>query len=194
MATTTQTIEQAPATTYALKPIKQELPAYPDPEWSFTTVNYYKDADQPPPTTENSTLSTHEMRIARRSDDSPNVAKTLVRIRNIQGREADYNIATHGFMIGRLDTQMQGRNWKDDDELKRVYFPEVTELIKRETGAKYVFQYEWHVRSQTLEDSLNMDSEGAVDIAGPVRRVHIDESPASGRNEYANFRIRYHYG
>lgn len=76
------------------------------------------------------------------------------------------------------------RNWRDDSELKSVFFSEVDELLKRETGAKYTLQYEHHVRTGTLEDALAKDSKGAVDINGPVRRVHIDESPASGLNEY----------
>lgn len=158
---------------------------YPDPEWSSTYLNYFKDADQPPPDTQNSELSEHEIRIVRRSDDSPYIAPTPVRIRNIRGRESEYSIEKHGFKVARLVSGMD--NWRDDAELKRVFFPEITELLERETGAKYVFQYEWHVRSNTLEEALNTDSKGAVDINGPVRRVHIDESPASARNEYTYY-------
>ena len=80
-------------------------------------------------------------------------------------------------------------NWRDDGDLKRVYFPEVTELLKETTGAKYVYQYEWHVRAGTLEEALKTDSKGSVDINGPVRRVHIDESPKSANNEF-----QYHIG
>ncbi|KAK4542700.1 hypothetical protein LTR36_006272 [Oleoguttula mirabilis] len=143
--------------------------SFPDPDWSSTYLNYYQDADQPPPSTADTKLSEHELRIVRRGDDSPNIARTPVSIRNIQGREAEYNLSIHGFM------------------LKAVYFSEVSELLKRDTGAKYVFQYEHHVRTATLEDALAKDSKGAVDIDGPVRRVHIDESPASARNEYAHY-------
>lgn len=155
---------------------------YRDPDFSYTHVNYFKDADAAPPDQQNSSLSEHQLRIARRNDDSPNVAKTLVRIRNIQGSTGEYNIEEHGFKIGHLDSQM--KDWRDNDELRRVFFSEVDELLKRETGAKWTFQYEHHVRTATLEDALANDSKGAVDINGPVRRVHIDESPKSGLNEY----------
>ena len=51
--------------------------AYPDAAWSNTIVNYYKDYDDvAPPDTLNSTLSEHEMRMIRRSDESPYISKT----------------------------------------------------------------------------------------------------------------------
>ena len=156
-----------------------------DPEWSHTTVNYFKDADQPPPDSINSGLTEHELRLARRSDESPHIAPTPVRIQNIRGKVNGYSIEEHGFTIGYLLSNMC--NWRDDDELKRTYFPEVTELLKRTVGAKHVYQYEWHVRTGTLEEALNTDSKGSVDINGPVRRVHIDESPKSAINEYSYY-------
>ncbi|KAK4493829.1 hypothetical protein PRZ48_015014 [Zasmidium cellare] len=158
---------------------------YPDPHFSFTHVNYFKDADAAPPDQLNSTLSEHELRIARRGDDSPNVARTRVQIRNIQGATSEYSIAEHGFKVGHLDSKM--KNWRDDDELKEVFFSEVDALLKKETGARWTFQYEHHVRTATLEEALTKDSKGAVDINGPVRRVHIDESPKSGLNEYNHY-------
>ncbi|KAK5118549.1 hypothetical protein LTR85_008014 [Meristemomyces frigidus] len=165
---------------------KQGMTAsFPDPDWITTHLNYYKDADQPPPSVADNALSEHELRVVRRGEDSPNIARTPVRIRNIQGGEAEYSLSTHGFMISTISSRMQ--NWRDEAKIKSVYFPEVTELLKRETGAKYVFQYEHHVRTATLEDALSKDSKGAVDIDGPVRRVHIDESPASAKNEFAYY-------
>lgn len=180
MATITQTLNEErfsePLQTYCGV-------SYPDSGWSNTFVNYFKDAEQPPPDTLNSEqMSEHEMRIARRSDESPNVDRTQVRVRNIRGEENQYRVDEQGFTIGHLDSKMQ--HWRDDNELKRVYFPEVTELLKRELGAKYVHQYEWHVRTGTLEEALKADSKDSVDINGPVRRVHIDESPKSANNEF----------
>jgi hypothetical protein len=158
-----------------------------DPEWSYTTVNYFKDADSPPPDSMNSGLTEHELRLARRSDESPHIAPTPVRIQNIRGRLSEHSINEHGFTIAHLSSNTC--NWRNDDELKRVYFPDVTELLKRTTGAKHVFPYEWHVRTGTLEEALETDSKGSVDINGPVRRVHIDESPKSAINEF-NYYVR----
>ncbi|KAF2092394.1 hypothetical protein NA57DRAFT_8478, partial [Rhizodiscina lignyota] len=112
-----------------------------------------------------------------------------VRVRNIRGHESEYSLEKQGFWIAHIESQIQ--NWRDDEELKRVYFPEIAELLKRETGAKYVLSYEHHVRAGTLEDALQKDSKGKVDIDGPVRRVHIDESPASARHEF-NYWMQLH--
>ena len=127
-------------------------------------------------------MSEHDQRVQRRNDDSPAITALPVRICNIQGETGDWNLETHGFAVDSPESHL--RDWRDDDELKEKYFPQVTELLKRKTGAKYVFQYEWHVRRRTLEEALKLDSTGAVDIDGPVRRVHIDEAPASALREY----------
>ncbi|KAK3070745.1 hypothetical protein LTR53_009915 [Teratosphaeriaceae sp. CCFEE 6253] len=147
-----------------------------------THLHYYKDTEPLAVAASAPELSEHEQRVLRRSDDAPNVDRVAVRIRNIKGQEADYRIDMHGFTVAHLDSRLQ--YFGDDGELRRVYFPEVTELLRREIGAQHVFQYEWHVRSATLENSLKQDSTGAVDIKGPVRRVHIDESPATARKEF----------
>lgn len=189
MATETLTVSSAvPMSVLTLNGETEQqtlLASFPNPDWSTAYVTYYQDSAQPPPTVADNALSEHELRVVRRGEDSPNICRTLVSVRNIQGREAEYDITTHGFTIRHLSSQMQ--NWRDEVELRSVYFPGVTELLKRETGAKYVFQYEHHVRTATLEEALSKDSKGAVDIDGPVRRVHIDESPASARNEYAYY-------
>jgi hypothetical protein len=151
-------------------------------DWIHTTVNYYKDTDESIASVAIRGLTEHEIRVQRRSDESPTIAPTPVRICNIKGHESDFKLETHGFTVGHLNSCMQ--DWQDDLELRQVYHPEVSELLKRETGAKYVFQYEWHVRTTTLEDALKEDSTGAVDIKGPVRRVHIDESPMAANKEY----------
>lgn len=163
-------------------------PSYPDPEYSDTTLNYYKDAAAPPPDADNSQLTEHQLRLLRRSDASPNIAPTPVRVRNIRGHETDYSVREQGFAIAALESHMPSaaESWRDEGELRRVYFPEVDALLKRVLGCRQTLQYEWHVRAATLEEALAAgDTEGLVDINGPVRRVHIDESPASAAKEFA---------
>lgn len=151
-------------------------------EYSNTYLNYYQDALEPPPDSHNSALSEHEIRKARRGETSPHILRLPVRIRNIQDHLSDFSLAFQGFTIDHLASKML--DWNDEAELKSVYFPEVSELLEKETGAKYVFSYEHHVRTGNLEEALAVESSGLVDINGPVRRVHIDESPASAVNEY----------
>lgn len=156
-----------------------------DMDWSDTYLNYYRDATEPPPDSINSNLSEYEIRRARRGEQSPNTIRKAVRIRNIQGQESEYNLTTQGFTIGHLDSHIQ--DWTNKEEFKRVYLPEVAELLKRETGAKFVFSYEHHIRTSTLEEALAQEKQPEVDVDGPVRRVHIDESPASAINEYDHY-------
>lgn len=165
-------------------------PDYPDPDWSATTLHYYRDAAAPPPDTANApALGEHDLRRARRADDAPHVAPTAVRVRNIRGAEGEYSVERQGFAVVGLESGMPGESasWKDDEQLKRVFFPEVDALLKRTLGCAQTFQYEWHVRSQTLEDALAASSEGKVDIDGPVRRVHIDQSAATARRELRHY-------
>lgn len=182
MSTTTETIQRQAQS--LLAPISTTA-AYPYPDWSFVHVNYFKDAEKPPPDSLNSAFSEHEIRQLRRSDDSPNVARHLVKVRNMRGHESTYNFDNHGFNIATLHSSV--KDWRNDEELKVTYFAEVAELLKKQLGAKYVFSYEHHVRMGTLEEALQKDTEGKVDIDGPVRRVHIDESPNSARNEFAYY-------
>lgn len=83
-------------------------------------MNYFKDADVPPPDTLNCEMGEDEMRKTRRSDDSPYVCPTVVRIRNIRGEEEQYSVAKHGFKIAHLETEM--RNWEDLEERKEFFF------------------------------------------------------------------------
>lgn len=57
--------------------------ASPDLDWSQTTLNYYKDAETPPPDLLNSTLTVKQLLQARRGDHGPKVLKIPVSIRNI---------------------------------------------------------------------------------------------------------------
>lgn len=158
---------------------------YPDPLWSTATVNYVKTIDPhapPPPDTTNSTLSEHELRLLRRSDSSPYIDARKIRIRNIRGTEDSYNLSEHGLKITHMQTNFT--NWLDIEARKREFFPEVAELLKRELGAVFVFSFEHHVRSDSLEGALAKYETGLADIDGPVRRVHIDESPESALKSF----------
>ncbi|KAJ9150723.1 hypothetical protein NKR23_g3361 [Pleurostoma richardsiae] len=145
-------------------------------------INYYQDPSENP---DLNGLSTHEIRIQRRREDAPDVCPLEVDIKNLRGHEADFTLSENGFQVCLLDSALTV--WDDEAALKRVYFPEITELLKRTLGAKHVIQYEHHVRRKTLAEALAQNSNDAVDISGPVRRLHIDETPVSARREFAYY-------
>lgn len=150
MAAQTQTATTIPRTS-TVRP-EQDKP-YENPEYSFTYLNYFKDSDAAPPDQLNSALSEHELRVIRRGEESPNITRIRVQIRNIQGITDQYSIAEHGFTIGHLSSRM--KNWRDDEGLKRVYFREIDELLKKETGAIWTYQYEHHVRRYPIRRLRN---------------------------------------
>ncbi|KAH8685388.1 hypothetical protein BGZ60DRAFT_395066 [Tricladium varicosporioides] len=148
-----------------------------------TTLNYWKEDSEILREGQGkaANLTEHELRIARRADNAPNINPVAVRIRNIRPTLSSYTIPIQGFQVCYLSSQM--RNWHKDEELKSVYFDEVSKLLKNVTGAVHVHSYEHHVRQKTLAEALATSSESKVDINGPVRRVHIDETPRSARTE-----------
>ncbi|CAK0808054.1 unnamed protein product [Prorocentrum cordatum] len=73
-----------------------------------------------------------------------------------------------GFALERCPTSV--RNFRDDDEVVRSYYPEMRELIKRASGATRVMIFDHTVRN-TASTSLNAQAGGT---AAPVPRVHCD--------------------
>ncbi|KAH6662723.1 hypothetical protein B0J14DRAFT_284762 [Halenospora varia] len=152
-------------------------------DYVHTTLNYWKEDSEILREGQGQAvnLTEHELRIARRADNAPNINPVPVRIKNIRPTLSSYTLPIQGFQICYLSSEM--KDWHDDEELRSVYFDEVVELLKKVTGAMYVHSYEHHVRQKTLAEALTISSESKVDINGPVRRVHIDETPRSGRTE-----------
>jgi hypothetical protein len=174
-ATATQTLQ-------IIKSMSKPSPAPLDhDDYVETYLNYFKAGGEILKEGE-SGLSGPELRVARRSDDSPNVSRTKVRIKNTRNDLKDYELPVQGFQICPLNSEMS--DWSDDSALKKIYFHEVSELLKKVTGARHVHSYEHHIRRGTLQEALANPEDGEVDINGPVRRVHIDESPRSAKREF----------
>jgi hypothetical protein len=79
-----------------------------------------------------------------------------------------------GFALVRQDSGV--KDFYDDDEVKRVYYPEAERLIKEVTGADGVFIFDHTVRRRI---------DGAADLRGsgprqPAWRVHVDHTEKSG--------------
>lgn len=187
MSFTTTTTETRPSikTNPAQDPSLDLLPTdYHDvTPYTTATLNYWKDSP-PIPESIKTTLSDHELRVTRRSENSPNVDPRLVKIKNIRGIEPSFTISKNGFEIAHLPSKMTKEDWTSEEKRKEIYFTEVSQVLKKVTGAKFVHSYEHMVRRKSLTEALSIPSDGKVDIDGPVRRVHIDESPPSARREF----------
>jgi hypothetical protein len=77
-----------------------------------------------------------------------------------------------GFRFVPHPTKM--RDFYDEDEIRRVYYPEMVELIKAESGAKRVVVFDHTLR--TADDELRE----AKKIREVVRRAHNDYTEWSG--------------
>jgi hypothetical protein len=72
----------------------------------------------------------------------------------------------HGFRFVRHDTKVE--EFYNDDQIRRVYYPEMEALIKAESGARRVVVFDHTLR--TADDELRV-SKGIREV---VRRVHND--------------------
>jgi hypothetical protein len=88
------------------------------------------------------------------------------------GRNKDFVLDRNGFRFVRHDTRV--RDFFDEDEIRRVYYPEMEALIKAESGAKRVVVFDHTLR--TADD----DEREARKIREVVRRVHNDYTEWSG--------------
>jgi hypothetical protein len=91
-------------------------------------------------------------------------------INNARGR--DFVLDRDGFRFVRHDTKVA--DFFNEDEIKRVYYPEMEALIKAESGAKRVVVFDHTLR--TADD----DEREARKIREVVRRVHNDYTEWSG--------------
>ena len=78
----------------------------------------------------------------------------------------EFKLDVDGFRFVNHETKMQ--NFFDEDEIKRVYYPEMIELIKAESGAKRVVAFDHTLR--TADDAQREKQK----IREVVRRAHND--------------------
>ncbi|HEV2626631.1 MAG TPA: CmcJ/NvfI family oxidoreductase [Xanthobacteraceae bacterium] len=89
-----------------------------------------------------------------------------VTIYNGRAHEKNFVLERHGFRFLRHDTKV--KEFYDEDEIRRVYYPEMEALIKTESGAKRVVVFDHTLR--TADDELRASKK----IREVVRRVHND--------------------
>ena len=94
-----------------------------------------------------------------------------VAIHNGRPHAQDFVLERNGFRFVRHDTNMV--DFFDEAEIKRVYYPEMIELIKAESGAKRVVVFDHTLR--TADDELRETKQ----IREVVRRVHNDYTEQS---------------
>jgi len=97
-------------------------------------------------------------------------------IEDARGRETEFTIDRNGFQLVKAPTVV--RDFYSNEEVKRVYYPEVERLLRDTLGASRVFVFDHGVRNA-----------GRPGSGMPVRRVHNDHTVNS-----APRRVRDHLG
>jgi hypothetical protein len=95
-----------------------------------------------------------------------------VTIRNGRLYAADFVLEHNGFRFVDHDTHVA--DFYDEDEIRRVYYPEMEALVKQESGAKRVVVFDHTLRTADVE------LRQAAKVRDPVRRVHNDYTEWSG--------------
>jgi hypothetical protein len=83
------------------------------------------------------------------------------------------SLDANGFALVQHRSAVQ--DFFDDEEVRRVYYPEVERLLKQATGADRVHIFDHTVRRRVPDAEAQPDAPRQ-----PVRRVHIDHTARSG--------------
>jgi hypothetical protein len=100
------------------------------------------------------------------------VARHRVTIHDARPIQARLSLDREGFEVIRQPTAV--KDFFDDAEVTRVYYPECERLVKEATGAVRVLAFDYIVRSATRRNA------GAKDVKIPAKGVHNDYTAASG--------------
>lgn len=106
-------------------------------------------------------------------------AKHTARIEDGRQRRSEFRLDEAGFEL--VDHPTQVRNFLDPDELRRVYYPEMEQLIAGRSGARRVFVFDHTLRSS--DEAFRAEHK----IREPVRSVHNDYTEWSGPQRVRDF-------
>lgn len=113
-------------------------------------------------------------------DPPANAPKTNIRnvgvevpIRDARPIVGEITLDRHGFELVKHRSAV--RDFYDDEEVKRVYYPEAERLLKAATGASRVFVFDHVTRRRAIGGDETGDGRRQ-----PVTRVHVDHTARSG--------------
>ncbi|KAF8518956.1 hypothetical protein BU17DRAFT_90435 [Hysterangium stoloniferum] len=93
-------------------------------------------------------------------------------VENVRGQEHAFSTDNSGFQF--IKHTSAHLKFTDNEEIKREYYPESIELLKKVTGANRVILFDHTIRRHRPGQEDNSE-----DTRQPVRRVHVDQTPES---------------
>ncbi len=105
----------------------------------------------------------------------------VVAIHDARPAAADISLDREGFAV--LKQQSAVQDFWDEEELRRVYYPEVQRVIAEATGASKVFIFDHTLRKRVP----GVDDRAAGAPRQPATRVHVDHTARSGPQRVRDF-------
>ncbi|HVC54788.1 MAG TPA: CmcJ/NvfI family oxidoreductase [Stellaceae bacterium] len=97
-----------------------------------------------------------------------------VHIHDLRPISAELDLDVQGFAL--VEQRSAVRDFWDDDEVRRVYYPEAEQFLKAETGASRVFIFD-HLQRRRVPGQVDRARGGPRQ---PATRVHVDHTARSG--------------
>jgi hypothetical protein len=114
-----------------------------------------------------------------RSNNSAETHNVL--IHDVRPIASDITLDREGFAV--LHQKSAVRDFWDEDELRRVYYPEVQRVIAEATGASNVFIFDHTLRRRVR----GVEDRAAGTPRQPATRVHVDHTAVSGPQRVRDF-------
>jgi len=104
-----------------------------------------------------------------------------VTVTDIRGDEQKYSLDGNGFQIHRHESAE--KEFLDDDKIRASYYEETKQLLKDATGASRVFIFDHTIRRAPKDQRSEPNNpNAAINLRGPVNRVHIDQSYSASKS------------
>ncbi len=144
-------------------------PLVPDPSHSISTKLNYSAASPSTPLNEKWYIDIND---AENNNNFEYMKPYPTTIYDLRGQEALSHIDTTGFQALTSPSSVPGDFLltSSDEEIARVYYPEVEELLKKHTGASRVVFFD-----HTLRKPRPPDVPDTPQTRSPVMQVHVDQ-------------------
>ena len=93
-------------------------------------------------------------------------------------KKDDFTLDKSGFSVQKFEPGFDG-SWEDEEIVRKEFYPEVVEFIKRTTGAKRVLVFDHTIRTQKNQ-AKKLTQETNTSQRAPVMLVHCDYTNESG--------------
>ena len=100
-----------------------------------------------------------------------NRTQSGIRIHDIRGREKDFSLKKHGFVVLNLSSKLTPGEFYDDVKVKNVYYEEMRQMLKESYGARRVEILEYGTRKRHAEFPISTGED--YKHLQPTSVVHI---------------------